>query len=122
MTLLADVLLASGAMVAAFYCLILSRRLRKFTDLENGVGGAIRVLAVKTDELDQTLHAARTTASQSVEKLEDVSVRAEAAARHLELLVASLHSLPSPDATPVTPGPVANPFRARRTSSNGTAQ
>ena len=118
MTLIADALLAGGALVSALYCLVLSRRLRKFTDLEGGVGGAVSLLASKADELDRTLRAAQATAKGSVNKLEDVSTRAEAAARHLELLVASLHSLPEvkdPGASAVD-----NPFQAKRkTMSNG---
>ncbi len=118
MSLIADALLAGGALVAALYCLVLSRRLRKFTDLENGVGRAVTLLATRADELDRTLRAAQLTANQSVSKLEDVSGRAEAAARHLELLVASLHSLP--DVQESTKPPVKNPFQAKRgTKSNG---
>ncbi len=113
MTLIADALLAGGALVAALYCLVLSRRLRKFTNLEDGVGRAIALLAVRADELDRTLHAAQATAHQSVSKLEDVSGRAEAAARHLELLVASLHSLP--DVKPADEASIKNPFQAKRT-------
>jgi len=41
MVFIADILLAAGALSAAFYCFVLSRRLRRFTDLEKGVGGAI---------------------------------------------------------------------------------
>ena len=44
MAFIADILLAAGAAAAAFYCFILSRRLRRFTDLEKGVGGAIEQL------------------------------------------------------------------------------
>ena len=117
MSFLADTLLASGALVAAFYCLILSRRLRRFTDLESGVGSAVSLLAKKADDLDRTLKAAQTTASASVTRLEDVSARAEAAARHLELLVASLHSLPG--SAPAPSPPSANAFRARRSGETG---
>ena len=114
MTLIADALLASGALLSALYCLILSRRLRKFTDLEKGVGGAVALLSAKADDLDRTLRSAQTSARSSVTKLEDVSGRAEAAARHLELLVASLHSLP--DVSQAAKSKAENPFQARRNS------
>ncbi len=117
MSLIADALLAGGALVAALYCLVLSRRLRKFTDLENGVGRAVTLLAARADELDRTVRAAQSTAQQSVSKLESVSGRAESAARHLELLVASLHSLPEVKDPPQTD--VQNPFQAKRGRSNG---
>ncbi len=112
MTLIADALLAGGALLSALYCLILSRRLRKFTDLEKGVGGAVALLAAKADDLHRTLRAAQTSAKTSVTTLEDVSERAEAAARHLELLVASLHSLPDQKAMPRAKPD--NPFQAKR--------
>lgn len=112
MSFLADITLAGAAFAAAFYCLILSRRLRKFTDLESGVGNAVALLAVRSGEMDKTVKAAQATAAQSVKRLEEVSARAEAAARHLELLVASLHSLP--DIGDTTAGPAPNPFRATR--------
>ena len=115
MTLIADALLASGALVSALYCLVLSRRLRKFTDLEKGVGGAVALLAAKADDLDKSLRSAQMTAKSSVPTLEEVIGRAEAAARHLELLVASLHSLPEVKTPTKTKEPKpGNPFRAKR--------
>lgn len=94
MTMIADVLLIAGALGAGFYCYVLSRRLRRFTDLEKGVGGAVAVLSAQVDDLTKTLTRAQHTAKTSVTTLDDVSTRAEAAARRLELLVASLHDLP----------------------------
>jgi len=88
MTLIADLFLVAGALGAGFYCFVLSRRLRNFTDLEKGVGGAVAVLTA-------------------------VSERAEGAARHLELLVASLHDLPHEKA-PVTKPQKVNPFFVRQ--------
>ena len=41
MDLIADIFLIAGALGAGFYCIVLSRRLSRFTDLENGVGGAV---------------------------------------------------------------------------------
>lgn len=116
MVLLADILLAGGALLAALYCMILSRRLRRFTDLESGIGSAVKLLSAKADALDKSVKAAQANAAQSVNTLEDVSSRAEAAARHLELLVASLHSLPDAAAPPPAE---ANPFRASRHRTNG---
>ncbi len=94
MAMIADILLISGALGAGFYCLVLSRRLRRFTDLEKGVGGAVAVLSAQVDDLARTLDAAQATAQTSVSTLDEVSVRAEAAGQRLELLVASLHDLP----------------------------
>lgn len=105
MNMIADMLLVAGAFGAGLYCLVLSRRLRRFTDLEKGVGGAVAVLAVQVDDLTKTLNRAQTTATSSVTQLDDVSTRAEAAQQRLELLVASLHHLPEPTDTKNTDSP-----------------
>jgi hypothetical protein len=110
MTFIADMLLVAGAIGAGLYCFILSQRLRRFTDLEKGVGGAVAVLSAQVDDLTQTLQRAQGTAKGSVDQLADVSKRAESAAQRLELLVASLHDLPTP--RPPDPGPI--PIFARR--------
>lgn len=106
MQMIADTLLAAGALGAGFYCFILAARLRRFTDLEKGVGGAVAVLSVQVDDLEKSLQVAQSTATGSVATLTEVSARAESAARRLELLVASLHDLPEPAAAPQT----LNPF------------
>ena len=96
MSLIADFLMIAGALGAAFYCMVLSRRLSRFTDLEKGVGGAIAVLSVQVDDLTKTLQQARDAAGQSTHKLEDLTVRSERVAKRLELLLASMHDLPKP--------------------------
>ncbi|MFQ1700451.1 hypothetical protein ACJ5NV_07630 [Loktanella agnita] len=110
MTMIADILLVAGALGAGLYCHVLSRRLRRFTDLEKGVGGAVAVLSAQVDDLTKTLNQARSTAKSSVDTLDDVSARAEAAGRKLELLVASLHDLPEP----AMPQATESPFFVRR--------
>jgi hypothetical protein len=97
MELIADVLLAAGAFGAAAYCFVLQRRLTRFTQLENGMGGAIAVLSAQVDDLTRALMAAQDTAGQSTRRLEELTQRADAAAVRLELLVSSLHDLPDPD-------------------------
>lgn len=114
MDLIADILLLSGALGAGFYCYILSSRLRRFTDLEKGVGGAVAVLSAQVDDLAKSLETAQTSAHQSVSTLSDVSDRAERAARHLELLVSSMHDLPE---QPVKSEPSKNPFFARQSTA-----
>lgn len=118
MAFIADLLMAAGALAAGFYCLVLSRRLRRFTDLEKGVGGAVAVLSAQVDDLSKSLEAAQTTAGQSVSTLTEVSDRAEKAARHLELLVASLHDLPK---EPAPEPPAQNPFFVRTAAARQEA-
>ncbi|WP_240611039.1 hypothetical protein [Oceaniglobus ichthyenteri] len=96
MTLIADILLIAGALGAAFYCVVLSRRLTRFTDLEKGVGGAIAVLSAQVDDMTRTLQAAQAQANASGELLSELTSRAEDVARRLELHVAALHDLEDP--------------------------
>jgi outer membrane murein-binding lipoprotein Lpp len=104
MELIADVLLAAGAFGAAAYCLVLQRRITRFTQLESGMGSAIAVLSAQVDDLTRALTAAQATASQSTQRLEDLTRRADSAAMRLELLVSSLHDLPEPEDRGADPG------------------
>jgi hypothetical protein len=99
MELIADFLLAAGAFGAAVYCYILSMRLRKFTTLETGMGGAIAVLSAQVDDMTRALERARGAATGSASSLESLTLRAETVAGKLEILVASMHDLPEPQAT-----------------------
>lgn len=101
MEMIADILLVAGALGAGFYCFILARRLTKFTDLENGVGGAVAVLSAQVDDLGKTLNLAQKSAGDSSKSLGELSERAEDVARRLELLVASMHDLPKSSANPI---------------------
>lgn len=107
MKLLADMLLLLGALGAAFYCIVLSRRLRRFTDLETGVGGAIAVLSAQVDDMTRSLEAARKIAQSSAVSLDGLTERAESASRRLELLMASLHDLPDAQQQAVQRPPAA---------------
>lgn len=94
MELIADILLIAGALGAGLYCIILSRRLNKFTNLERGVGGAIAVLSAQVDDMTKALEEARTATSSSASSLKTMTGRAEGVAQRLELLVASMHDMP----------------------------
>lgn len=96
MTLIADILMAAGSFGAAIYCYVLSGRLKKFTTLETGMGGAIAVLSAQVDDMTRALEKARTAASGSADGLTALTLRAEQVASRLELMVASMHDLPEP--------------------------
>ncbi|MBW7920959.1 MAG: hypothetical protein H3C51_02540 [Rubellimicrobium sp.] len=98
MDAIANIFLAGGALGAAAYCLVLSRRLQRFTDLEKGVGGAVAVLSAQVDDLTRALALAQGRAGESAVSLTGASQRAEAAAGRLEVLLAALHDLPAPAA------------------------
>ncbi len=100
MELIADILLIAGALGAGFYCIVLSRRLNRFTNLEKGVGGAIAVLSSQVDDMTKALDEARSATNTSASSLRDMTGRAEGVAQRLELLVASMHDLPVDAAKP----------------------
>lgn len=114
MDLIADILLVAGSFGAAVYCYVLSDRLKRFTTLETGMGGAIAVLSAQVDEMTVALEKARGAANGSAESLEALTARGEAVAKRLELLVAALHDLPDPEARPRTPPPEDLPEAERR--------
>lgn len=95
MEFLSDILLATAAIGAAIFCLVLSRRLRALTTLDNGLGSAVVILSSQVDDLARTLKSAQDTARKSAEKLDAQTRRAESACRQIELLMASLHDLPA---------------------------
>ena len=94
MDLITDILMLSATFGAAIYCLVLAARLRRFTTLEAGMGGAIAVLSAQVDEMTRALEAARGVAGSAERNLQDLTEKAEGMARRLELLMASLHDLP----------------------------
>lgn len=102
MEVIADLLLGAGALGAAIYCLVLSRRLNRFKDLEKGVGGAVSVLSAQVEELTGVLNHAQKTSQGSSETLQDLTMRAETVAGRLELMMAALHDLPetAPEPSP----------------------
>ena len=99
MELIADILMSAGAFGAAVYCYVLSGRLKRFTTLETGMGGAIAVLSAQVDDMTRALDRARGAATGSASSLEMLTLRAETVAAQLGLLVASMHDLP--EAVPV---------------------
>lgn len=103
METLADILLGAGALGAAIYCIVLSRRLRRFNNLETGMGGAVAVLSAQVDDMTKTLNSARDAAQESARMLTDLTARAEKAASKLELMMASLHDLPDAENSDHTP-------------------
>lgn len=109
MEFIADIFLAAGALGAGFYCFVLGRRLKRFNDLEKGVGGAVAVLSAQVDDLNKTLAAAQSSAKQSADTLTNLVNRAEDAERRLELQMAALHDLPDEEIPAAeTSPPVAN--------------
>ncbi len=89
MDIVIDLAIALGAIIAAAYCLLLSRRLRALTRLDGDVGRAIAVLSKQVDDLTTALGAAEQQNSTAGTALGQQITQAEAAARRLELLMAA---------------------------------
>ena len=112
--MIADILMAGGAFGAAIYCYVLSGRLKKFTTLESGMGGAIAVLSAQVDDMTRALEQARGAATGSVASLGALTSRAETATSRLELMIAALHDLPEAEPLASTaPLPAQAPTRVR---------
>lgn len=129
MDFLADILLVAGALGAGFYCFVLSRRLTKFNDLEQGVGGAVALLANQVETLKASLEDARQAADGSGQTLAGLTERAEEVANRLELIMASMHDLPETrpesESAPASPATEqtesAGPMFVRHAKSGGKA-
>ncbi|WP_366191732.1 hypothetical protein [Meridianimarinicoccus marinus] len=111
--MIADSLLIAAALSAAIYCIVLSRKLTRFSSHSDGIGQEIKALADQVQVLNQTLEKTLHDVDSSSESLARNLEKGEAAKKSLELLLASLHDLPkeSPDKD------LAEPVFARRAQS-----
>ena len=126
-TVLSDILLGAGALGAAVYCGVLANRLKRFNNLENGVGGAVALLSAQVDDMTRTLDLARKAAGQSTETLTALTERAESASRKLELMLASLNDLPDvaaadPGSDAAEPAPEPTPAEAPAREAAGESE
>lgn len=96
MELIADILMVAGSFGAAIYCYVLAARLKRFSTLETGMGGAIAVLSAQVDDMTRALDKARVAATGSATSLEGLTGRAESVTAKLEILLAAMHDLPEP--------------------------
>ena len=91
MEFIADGLLLAGTTAAAFYCFVLARRVRRLTDLDTGLGGAITALSQQVEGMKASVDTAKQVTGASAKELVGMTARAEIAAGRLELLLATLH-------------------------------
>jgi hypothetical protein len=84
MAMIADILLAGGALGVGLYCFVLSRRLNRFNDLEQGMGGAVALLSVQVDDLKRALEQTKSAAADASARLERTTAHAEDTACRLE--------------------------------------
>lgn len=89
MAVIFDIMIGLGAIFAAAYCMVLSRRLHALTRLDGDVGKAIAVLSSQVDTLTRVLRDAEASSGKADSALRDQIARADATARKLELLMAA---------------------------------
>ena len=89
MLVILDIMIGMGAVLAAAYCMVLSRRLRALTRLDGDVGKAIAVLSAQVDALTRVLKEAEGASGQAGAALSAQIAQADATARRLELLMAA---------------------------------
>lgn len=111
----ADIFLIAGAFAACFYCFVLSRRLKRFANMDHGVGNAISKLATQVDDLNKALNEAQSASNAVLGRLNSQSDSAYEVANRLELLIASMHDL---DETNGAQKPVSALF-VRKTNEMG---
>ena len=92
--LVADALLLGGTLCACAYCFVFSRRLKKLSSFESGLGGAIAVLSTQVDDMQRVLKETEATAGEASSQLKDLVQEADDAAGNLEVLLASLTDMP----------------------------
>lgn len=122
MEFIADLMLIAGALGAAFYCYILSRRLSSLNSAEGGIGEAISTLSEQVERLGQTLDGSREHAEAVEQRLRETVEQAEKAEN---ALATALSAMPTPRtaAKPQTQRTDVQPasFR-RRLFSDGVAE
>lgn len=112
---LLQTIIATGSVGLAFFCVVLSRRLRRLNDLETGLGGAIAIMAAEVDRLEKAIIAARDEARTATEGLATEITRSRSERAHWELQRKLAHAMPPPPPPPLPQAPLKHsPQRPRR--------
>ena len=109
MELIADGLLIAGALTAALYCWVLSRRLNALKRMDRGLGGAIAGLSARVEQTKASLADTKTSTGELTRELTALTARAEIAAGRLELLLASMQERQSAERSAAKPTPAPEP-------------
>lgn len=104
MLLIADGLLIATCLTAALYCYVLSRRLKQFSNTEDGVGKQVRELNLALDETRNALKEAQLNASGATEALSQEVTKARKLISQLRTLSreSSITPVPAGSAPSVT--------------------
>ncbi len=90
MDLIADALLLAGAVTAALYCWVLSKRVKGLNNLDSGLGSAIAALSTQVNDMQAALKATQAVTGSSITEMEELAERAERAAGQLKLMLATV--------------------------------
>ena len=93
MSLIADGLLVATCLTAALYCYVLSRRLKKLSNTEEGIGQQIRHFNEALDDTRNALKEIRTSAKGASEKLAREMAHSKKVAAELTRLIAKAESI-----------------------------
>ena len=100
-----DILMATAALAAAIYCMILARRITRLSRLDEGVGGAIASLSTQVDEMQALLNETRKSTEKSRADLAATTEQAQSIAHELELLIAACHDVETRPKSPIDKTP-----------------
>ncbi|MEM9369678.1 MAG: hypothetical protein AAGA26_00845 [Pseudomonadota bacterium] len=76
MALIADGLLLLAALAASLYCWVLSKRLRRLTQLDKGLGAAITSLSEQVSEMQFALNQSKAGIEEKTEALQALTEKA----------------------------------------------
>lgn len=103
----------AGSVILMLFCIILARRLRRLNDLEQGLGGAIAVMAAEIDRLDRSIRLARQEAMTAGETLAIEVQKAQSERARWDLHLRMREAISS-GAVPVSlPGEASDPVSGR---------
>ena len=91
--LFSDLLLLCATAGMAFWCRLLTRRLRAFNDVDNGVGGSIAALTFQVDDLKASIVSSTRIIGERATQLDAASARADDRIGRMEMLLGSLEAL-----------------------------
>lgn len=87
MELISDGLLFLAAITASLYCLVLSRRLRRLSEMEGGLGDVISQLSAQVDDMQSALATTKQTTEASASTLVEQTREAGKVTRDLRSLL-----------------------------------
>ena len=88
---LADLLLMTGSLGAAAYCMVLSRRLTRLGSFDKGIGSAIAVLSAQVEEMKAALSEVKAGSDGAGQQLNDLVGQAREISSELEMMIAACH-------------------------------